>query len=76
MAEEPGFFTYLCARQFRVRLLYLFSWLGLVLNTLSLLLVDVGPAGRVVIAFNYVGLVLLVLGSGLLLWKCRQLASQ
>lgn len=76
MSTEPGFFGYLCSHEVILPALHVMLWVVLLLNTISYLAVEPNSSTRVVIAFNFVGIGFLLVGSGLALLKCRQLAKE
>lgn len=71
MSQSVGFLGYLCSAYPRILMLHAFLWLGAVLNTLSFVFVDLPSGAEVVVAMNYVGLAVLLLGSGSVLLVCR-----
>ena len=63
---------HLCATYQLVLILHMLLWLGFVLNTLTILLIDLGPAGRTVTMLNYAGLIVMLSGSGFVLYWCNR----
>lgn len=51
-------------------IMFAFGLVGMVLNTISLFYV--GPQSVIIVGMNYVGLVVLLLGTGFVIWRCRQ----
>ena len=75
MSTQPGFFEYLCAQRVLLPALHIMMWVVLVLNTAAYFVVQGDAGTRVIIAFNYVGIVLVLVGSGLVLLKCRKVET-
>jgi len=73
-ASQTGFFGYICSRRLIVHVLHVFVWLALLLNTVSYFVVT-DDATVVIIAFNYVGIIGLLLVTGYLVVKCQRLAD-
>lgn len=75
MSTNSGFFIHLCEQQIILPVLHAFLWVALLLNTASYFAVDQNSATEVVIGMNYVGIIVLLVASGLVLLKCRQMAK-
>jgi hypothetical protein len=69
--QRMDFFEYLCAQRILLILLHGGGWVGIVLNSISL--VFTSPGGTVVVIMNYVGLFVLIGWTGFVLWKCHQI---
>jgi len=67
--------VYLCSHRVSLQLLFYGSIVGLFVNVVSLVTIDVSPATEVVILFNFIGLVLLGGFSGYVLLNCLQIDS-
>ena len=76
MSTQSGFLAYLCAQRLILSALHVMLWVVLLLNTAAYFVVQGNPSTRVIIAFNYVGIVLLLVGSGLVLLKCRKVETE
>jgi hypothetical protein len=66
---------YLCARHHTLRILFVGSVLGLGLDLVSLHYTTPGSATHTVAILNLFGLVALLLFSGGLIYRCRQLLA-
>jgi hypothetical protein len=68
---SAGFWGYLCARSRWITLGHVLVWIGVVLNTISLVAVETTPGTDVVIVMNYVGMFAAIVVSGFVLIKCN-----
>lgn len=71
MSQPSGFMQYLCSQLQKVMIMFAFGLVGMVLNTISLFYV--GPRSVIIVGMNYVGLIVMLLGTGFVIWRCRQL---
>lgn len=67
--------VYLCSRRVSLQLLFYGSIVGLFINVVSLVTINVSPATEVVILFNFIGLILLGGFSGYVLLRCLRIDS-
>ena len=75
MSTEPGFLDYLCAQRVMLPALHIMLWVTLLFNTGAYFVVEGDAGTEVIIAFNFVGIIVLLLASGLVLLKCRQIRT-
>ena len=75
MSTEPGFLDYLCAQRVMLPALHIMLWVTLLFNTGAYFVVEGDPGTEVIIAFNFVGIIVLLFASGLVLLKCRQIKT-
>jgi len=65
------FFGTLCSQRPLLIMLHAGGWVGVVLNSVTLLYT--GPAGRTLALVNYFGLMLLIAWTGYVLWRCNRI---
>lgn len=71
MVTSPSsFLGYLCNRFPVLVTLHAFLWLALVLNTVSLLFTTLPRSTEVILMFNYLGIGVLLLLTGLIITRC------
>jgi hypothetical protein len=72
MGFREDFMQYLCGQTVILYTLHIMSWVGVILNTMSLFVV--GPGGRAVVLLNYIGLAAFIGGTGFVIWRCWKIS--
>jgi len=65
------FLEYLCSQYMILLILHAAGWFGVVLNAGSWFFA--GPGGKTLVLLNFVGLLILLGWTGVVIWKCRQI---